>query len=170
MIIRKAVMGDVETIFSLLQHYAEEGLLLARSRLSLYESLQSLIVAEEEGRVIGVAGLHILWFDLAEIRSLAVSPQHQGKGIGKQLVQHLIHEAEILGIPRVFALTYQVDFFTGCGFVPISKESLPQKVWRDCMNCRKFPTCDESAMIYHIPTLSGKLHPTESSPEITVGL
>jgi amino-acid N-acetyltransferase len=153
MILRKAIMPDVEAIYTLIQQYAEEGLLLSRSRLSLYENLQSLTVAEENGRVIGVAGLHILWSDLAEIRSLAISPDYKGKGIGKQLVFHLIQEAESLGIARVFALTYQVAFFEKCGFQLIQKESLPQKVWKDCMNCKKFPTCDEIAMIFYIPSL-----------------
>ncbi|GIM45415.1 acetyltransferase [Collibacillus ludicampi] len=153
MILRKAVMPDVEAIYTLIQQYAEEGLLLSRSRLSLYENLQSLTVAEENGRVIGVAGLHILWSDLAEIRSLAIAPDSKGKGIGKQLVLQLIQEAESLGIARVFALTYQVAFFEKCGFQLIQKESLPQKVWKDCMNCKKFPTCDEIAMIFYIPSL-----------------
>jgi amino-acid N-acetyltransferase len=153
MILRKAIMPDVEAVYTLIQQYAEEGLLLSRSRLSLYENLQSLTVAEENGRVIGVAGLHILWSDLAEIRSLALSPDYKGKGIGKQLVFHLIQEAESLGIARVFALTYQVAFFEKCGFQLIQKESLPQKVWKDCMNCKKFPTCDEIAMIFYIPSL-----------------
>jgi amino-acid N-acetyltransferase len=151
--IRKAVMSDVEEIYHLIHQYAEEGLLLSRSRLSLYENLQSLTVAEENKRVIGVAGLHILWSDLAEIRSLAIAPDYKGRGIGKQLVIRLIEEAEALGIARVFALTYQVAFFEKCGFQLIQKDSLPQKVWKDCMNCKKFPTCDEIAMIYYIPSL-----------------
>lgn len=146
-------MKDVEKVFALIEQYANEGLLLKRSRLSLYETLQALSVAEENGHIIGVAGLHILWSDLAEIRSLAIAPEYKGKGIGKQLVSHLIQEAESLGIARVFALTYQVPFFEKCGFQLIEKEELPQKVWKDCMNCKKFPTCDETAMIYYVPSL-----------------
>lgn len=147
---RKAVMDDTEQIFHLIQMNADLGLLLPRPRISIYENLQSLTVIEEDGRVIGVGGLHILWRDLAEIRSLAIVPDKKGKGLGRELVSLLVKEAHHLGIPRVLSLTYQVDFFRKCGFEIVQKETLPHKVWKDCLNCSKFPTCDETAMLHQI--------------------
>lgn len=149
--IRNAIMNDVEAIHQMINEYATEGLMLPRSKLSLYETLQCFIVAEEEetNRVVGVAGLHILWMDLSEIRSLAVARDYKGRGIGKALVQHLHQQADQLGIARVLSLTYQVDFFHACGYEIVKKESLPHKVWKDCINCSKFPSCDENAMLFY---------------------
>lgn len=149
--LRKAVMQDVEAIHGLVGYYAAQGLLLPRSRLSLYESLQCFTVAVEEDRLLGVAGLHILWADLAEIRSLAVAPEATGRGIGRKLVETLVEEARSLGIPQVLALTYQRAFFERCGFHPVEKHSLPHKVWKDCLNCSKFPSCDEFAYLRTVP-------------------
>lgn len=145
--IRKAVMSDVDTIYKLIEHYAQEGKLLARTRTSLCENLQSMFVVAEEDEILAVAGLHILWEDLAEIRSLVVAPNHAGKGIGKQLVNHIVEEAAKLEISKLLSLTYQVDFFKSCGFTIVEKETMPQKVWKDCINCSKFPNCDETAML-----------------------
>ncbi|MFC4768304.1 N-acetyltransferase [Effusibacillus consociatus] len=147
---RKAVMGDTEAIYELIQMNADLGLVLPRPRISLYENLQSLTVIEDEDRIVGVGGLHILWQDLAEIRSLAVAPDKKGMGLGKELVSILVKESAQLGIPRVLSLTYQVDFFRKCGFEIVQKETLPHKVWKDCINCSKFPTCDETAMLYYV--------------------
>lgn len=146
-LLRKAVMADTEAIYTLIETNAGLGLLLPRTRLSLYENLQSLTVIEEDGVIVGVGGLHILWQDLAEIRSLAIAPDKKGQGLGKELVSHLVKEAGRLGIPRVLSLTYQVEFFHKCGFRIVDKADLPHKVWKDCLNCSKFPTCDETAML-----------------------
>ncbi|GAB7389066.1 N-acetyltransferase [Bacillaceae bacterium] len=144
---RQATMRDLDQMYELINHYARQGLLLPRSKFSLCEQLRSFTVAADETRIVGVGGLHILWEDLAEIRSLAISPDARGKGIGKRLVEILVAEARSLAIRRVMALTYQVKFFQQCGFQVVSKEELPQKVWRDCLNCSKFPSCDETAMV-----------------------
>ncbi|MGI6065224.1 MAG: N-acetyltransferase [Bacillota bacterium] len=147
MIYRKAKMADVETIHGLINNYARLGLMLARSRSSLYECLREYTVVEENSQVIGVGGLHILWADLAEIRSLAIASEYAKMGIGKRLVGFLEEEANELGIPKLFALTYQPDFFAKCGFTEISNKELPPKVWKECINCPKFPDCDEFAMV-----------------------
>lgn len=147
---RKAVMDDIESVYELIQTNANLGLLLPRPLLSLYENIQSLMVIDDEDTIIGVGGLHILWKDLAEIRSLAIAPDKKGLGLGQELVSILAKEAGKLGIPRVLSLTYQVDFFYKCGFTIVQKESLPHKVWKDCLNCSKFPTCDETAMLLHL--------------------
>lgn len=148
MIIRKAVINDVEPIFEYIEGYANLGLLLPRTRLSLYEHLQCMAVAEENGIVLGAGSLHVLGKDLAEVRSLVVAPEAKGKGVGKKLVAYAIEEAKKIGVDRVFSLTYQVEFFEKCGFEIVDKEIFPEKVWKDCLNCPKLLSCDEIAMIY----------------------
>lgn len=148
--IRKAKISDVESVHSLINQYADEGLMLAKPRMALYENLRDFIVAEEDGNILGVGALHIIWEDLAEIRSLAVDREYVKKGIGKKIIDKLVSEAKELGIREVFTLTYKVEFFEKCGFVKIDKEDLPKKVWKDCINCSKFPNCDENAMINKI--------------------
>lgn len=147
---RKAKITDVEPIHALITDYANKGLMLARPRTLLYESLREFTIAEDRDRVVGAGSLHIIWEDLAEIRALAVAPDYAGKGIGRGLVDRFINEARELIIPRVFALTYQQKFFEKCGFTIVEKESLPQKVWKECVNCPKFPNCEEIAMIIDI--------------------
>ena len=154
MLIRRAKIQDLDGMVELINEYAQQGLMLSRSKLSLCETLSCFsVVVDNEGEVtppgsvVGVGGVHILWEDLAEIRSLAISDKTRGKGLGKLLVQHLVEEAEEMGIKRVMALTYQTHFFEKCGFSVVSKESLPHKVWKDCINCSKFPACDEIAVI-----------------------
>lgn len=145
---RKARISDVSTIQRLINSYAEKGLMLPRSLVSLYEGLRDFTVADLDGELIGAGALHIVWEDLAEVRGLAVVPGHELKGIGSGLVKVLLDEARSLGIARVFALTYQPGFFKKCGFVVVDKEALPHKVWNECIHCPKFPSCDEVAMMY----------------------
>lgn len=145
--IRKAKITDIETIHGLISYYAEKGLMLARSRSVLYEGVREFSVAVKDGRIIGAGSLHIIWEDLAEIRALAVDPNLQKTGIGRQLVNYILEEAKELHLPRLFTLTYQAGFFAKCGFSSVAKEELPHKVWKECINCPKFPYCDETAMI-----------------------
>lgn len=144
--IRKAKIKDAEEIQFLINEYAKLGLMLPRTIHSIYENIRDFWVYEENGKVLGVCALTVFWENLAEVRSLAVSPQYTRKGIGSSLVKTALKEAQELGINRVFTLTYQVEFFKKLGFRVIDKELLPQKIWRDCINCVKFPNCDETAM------------------------
>lgn len=150
MIIRKAKLSDSEAIHKLVNFYAKRGLMLARSRSSIYEYIRNYSVAEADGEVIGIGSLTILWSDLAEIRTLAVKESCGGRGIGKKLVEHFLGEAKELGIKKVFTLTYQTAFFEKCGFKTVSKEHMPHKIWKDCLNCPKFPNCDEVLMVIDI--------------------
>jgi amino-acid N-acetyltransferase len=147
--LRKATVQDVAAMQGLIQYFANLGLMLPRTEKSLYENLQSFSVATLNDQVVGTAGLHILWKDLAEIRSLAVDPNHHGLGIGRLLVEHLVQEAEALGISQVLSLTYQTKFFDKLGFQVVRKETLPHKIWKDCIHCKKFTHCDEVAMVYY---------------------
>ncbi len=140
-------MGDVKEIHALLQNFARKGLLLGRSISSLYDHLRDFVVYEEEG-VRGVCSLHICWENLAEIRSLAVAEEYQGRGIGEALVLACLREARLLEIGQVFTLTYQTPFFRKLKFAEIDKRELPHKVWSDCMNCPQFPDCNEEALIW----------------------
>jgi amino-acid N-acetyltransferase len=145
--IRKAKIKDIKQIQSLINGFAKKDMMLARSLNELYESVRDFWVAEERGRVLGCAALHISWDDLAEIKSLAVSGSKQKKGIGKALVGQCLAEAVQLGARRVFALTYKPDFFKKLGFRKIAHARLPHKIWAECINCCKFPDCKETALL-----------------------
>ena len=147
MIYRKARFDDIESIYGLVNIYAAQGDMLPRSRNTLYENLRDMVVAEEEEIVIGVGALHIMWDRLAEVRMMAIAPEHTRQGIGAEIVQLLLNEGDVLGIEKVFTLTYKPDFFRKLGFIRISREELPQKVWKECIDCPKYPNCDEIAMI-----------------------
>ncbi|MEJ2057884.1 MAG: N-acetyltransferase [Desulfofustis sp.] len=149
--IRKARMDDVRQIHRLLQEYADQKLLLGRSISSLYDHLRDFVVWDEGGQAIsGVCSLHICWENLAEIRSLAVAAEGQGRGVGTRLVQTCLNEAVDYGIADIFTLTYQPGFFRKLGFVDIDKRDLPHKIWSDCINCSMFPDCDEEALMYQL--------------------
>lgn len=148
--IRKAQIADVKDIQKLLMTFANRGDMLSRSLSELYESLRDFYVIEEEGVILGAAALHIVWDDLAEVRSVAVTEDAGRKGIGSRLVQACISEAREIGLKRIFCLTYKPNFFAKHGFVLVDKAELPHKVWGDCIKCPKFPDCDENAMILEL--------------------
>lgn len=147
--IRKATIKDVKQIYALLRAYADQGVLLARSLSDLYDQIRDFFVAvdEQDGRVLGICGLHICWEGFAEVRSLAVAPDVKAQGIGRALVDACQVEAVELGITRLFVLTYVPDFFKKQSFDSVDKDVLPHKVWRDCVTCIKFPDCDEEALL-----------------------
>jgi amino-acid N-acetyltransferase len=145
--IRKAQIADVKEIQKLLMTFANRGDMLSRSLSELYESLRDFYVVEEGGVLLGAAALHIVWDDLAEVRSVAVTEDVGRRGIGSRLVQACISEAREIGLKRIFCLTYKPDFFAKHGFHLVDKAELPHKVWGDCIKCPKFPDCDENAMI-----------------------
>lgn len=149
--IRHARIPDARAIHKLLLDYAQNGQLLGRSLADIYENIRDFYVYEEAGQVLGAGALAISWEDLAEVRSLAVAPGQQGKGIGRKIVTSCLAEATELGLKRVFALTYQPDFFKKLGFSDIEKGELPQKIWGDCLKCVKFPDCDEFALAIDLP-------------------
>jgi amino-acid N-acetyltransferase len=146
--IRKARMSDVKAIHRLIAEYARKGDMLPRSLSDIYENLRDYFVFEEDGgELVGSAAIHIMWEDLAEVRSLAVREGKMRRGVGTQLVESCISEAIVLGIGRVFALTYKPEFFEKLGFHIVDKAELPQKIWSDCLKCSKFPDCDEVALV-----------------------
>lgn len=146
----KAKISDAKAIYSLINYYAEQDRMLFRSLADIYENLQSFLVAELDGNVVGCCALQIIWSDLAEIKSLAVDQAHKDKGIGKMLVNAVIEQASQLGLPRVFALTLDTVFFERLDFEIIEKDALPMKVWKDCAKCSKQQNCDEIAVIKNV--------------------
>jgi amino-acid N-acetyltransferase len=145
--IRPAGVADGQAIYELVNSYARQGLMLPVSQSAVYQAIRDFVVADEGGQTLGCGALQIAWGDMGEIRSLAVADGFQGQGIGRQIVRRLLKEARHLGLRQVFALTYQLSFFLRMGFQPIDKDALPQKIWADCVNCVKFPNCDEEAVM-----------------------
>lgn len=150
--IRKATIQDVKSIHTLLQEYGKRGELLARPLSQLYDHVRDfwLYLDDTDNRLLGCCALQFCWEDLAEIRSLAVLPEHQGRRIGSALANTVLEEAKTFQIQKVFALTYKPAFFEKFGFSRIDRAELPLKIWSDCIICVKFPDCDETAMMKRI--------------------
>ena len=148
--LRGAHINDAEQMNKLVNHFAQKDLMLARPLSELYENIRDYYVYIENGSVVGCAALHIFWKDLAEIKSIAVEEDYQKRGIGKQLIQKCLEEGKVLGINRLFVLTYIPEFFERMGFKRVDKELLPHKIWTECVKCYKFPDCDEVPLIIEI--------------------
>ena len=148
MLIRKAELKDVIQIQELVNDFAARDAMLPKSLSVLYENIRDFYVAaDEKDRVIGCCAAHVCWGDLAEIKSLAVKDEYHGQKIGSRLVHACLDDCRLLGIEKVFALTYAVKFFESLGFVKAEKNRLPQKIWSECINCPKFPDCGEEAVV-----------------------
>ena len=169
--VRPASVADVVRIAAIVNDYAERGRMLHRSHAELYEHMRDYQVAERDGLVIGVVGLRIMWSNLAEVYALAVAPEARGHGLGKRLVLSAVDEAEQLGIRRVFALTYEREFFEKCGFEVVDRhQTLPLKVWTECVRCPKNQACDEIAMVreLEVPEIAAAQPQRVSLPQYDV--
>jgi amino-acid N-acetyltransferase len=150
---RKATIKDIKAIHHLVNQYANQGLLLPKSLNDLYGHMRDFFVAETDppnNIIQGVCALGICWEDLAEIKSLAVQENEWRTGLGAHLVNACLEEADSIGIKKVFTLTYVTGFFKKIGFFEIKKAILPHKIWADCLQCPKFPDCDETAMMIEL--------------------
>ncbi len=156
--IRPANLSDVPRIQEIINSHAELGKMLFKSYAQLYEDLRDFAVYLIDGQVVGCVAVGIIWADMAEIRSLAVDERHRGKGIGSDLVKWCLDDARRLQIRKLMSLTYEQRFFEKLGFVVVQKETLPLKVWSDCVRCPKNLNCDEIAMVNEltdVPILQG---------------
>src|SRR5213080_1273693 len=156
--IRPATVHDVPRIQEIVNSHAELGKMLFKSYAQLYESLRDFAVYEVDGSVVGCTALSIIWADLVEVRSLAVDGSFTGRGIGRRLVEWCVDESRRLQIRKLMSLTYERAFFEKLGFVVVDKDSLPLKVWSDCVRCPKRDGCDEIAMVREltdVPIASG---------------
>jgi amino-acid N-acetyltransferase len=147
-------MNEAVAIRDLINSFAQKGRVLPLSLSEIYERLRDFFVYIEEAsnppKIIGVCALHLIWENLAEIRSLAIQEEFWKRGIGTRLVNACLKEATDLGTKKVFCLTDNRDFFSLLGFKEIDKSDLPHKIWADCLKCTKFPECTEIAMIYEM--------------------
>lgn len=148
--VESARIGDVGRMQELINGFASREEMLPRSLSEIYENIRDYFVIRDEVRVVGCGALHVVWADMAEIRSVAVEDKRQIQGIGTALVDSCIEEAGRIGIDTVFCLTYKPDFFTRFGFRIVDKMELPRKVWTECYHCPKFPDCDEIAMVRRV--------------------
>jgi amino-acid N-acetyltransferase len=148
--LRPANVYDAKDIYELLKFYSGRGLLLLRTMSNIYDNIRDFKILETGSQIIGIAALHVCWEDLGEIRSICVKEEFLRKGYGKILSDACIEDADKLKLKKIFVLTYQIDFFKKQGFFIIDKKSLPHKVWAECVNCPKFPNCDEVAMMKEI--------------------
>ena len=148
--LRKATIDDVEKIYKLINDFAAKNVMLPRSLSELYENIRDFFVFIQDDTLVGCAALHIFWKDLAEIKSVAVQEAAQRKGIGRKLVRVCIREARKLRIAKMFVLTYAPEFFEKCGFRRVEKETLPHKIWSECVKCHKFPDCGEIPLILEL--------------------
>ena len=156
--IRKATVSDVKGMLELINGFAGANLMLPRGPKDLFENIRDFVVATEHKAapgqeapfIIACGGLHVLWENLAEVRSLAIHPDYQHKGLGRKLVEFMKKEAAQLGVNRLYTFTLAEDFFKMLGFRPREKEELPSKLWDDCSRCPKFFKCDEVGMVLEL--------------------
>ena len=131
--VRRARAGDVRAIRALVEPLTATRVLVAKDAVAYYESLQQFRVVEDDGRVVGCGALHVMWEDLAEVRTLAVHPSASGQGVGSELLEALLDDARDLGIKRVFCLTFEVDFFSRHGFEPIEGRAVEPEVYAELL-------------------------------------
>ena len=150
--VRRARSEDVPRIFENIGHWAAEGRMLVRPMQNIFENLRDFFVAEldqGDGPVFaGNGAMHILWGDIAEVRGLAVAPGVQARGVGRRIVEACEEEARRVGIPVLFAWTYEVGFFERCGFQLIDKtRDLHPRVWSECLRCPFYVGCNENGVV-----------------------
>lgn len=133
LVLRKARTGDVAAIRELVDQYSADRILLSKATVTLYEDIQEFSVAERAGVVVGCGALHVLWEDLAEVRTLAVAPAATRKGVGHALLTRLLDQARELGVRRVFTLTFETDFFAHHGFAEIEATPVTHEVFEQLL-------------------------------------
>jgi amino-acid N-acetyltransferase len=131
--VRRARTADVKAIRAIVAPMAQSRVLIAKEAVTYYEAVQQFRVAEVDGRVVGCGALHVMWEDLAEIRTLAVRPEAKGTGVGSALLDSLVEDARELGVQRLFCLTFEVDFFTRHGFEPIEGRAVDPEVYAELL-------------------------------------
>ncbi len=146
-----ATLEDIDSMQKLVAPEVQSGIILERNNDEIATNIRSYILAKKDDELIGFGALHFHTGELGEVRSLIVSLEARGKGVGKNIVKNILLEGEELGAKKIFALTYKKSFFEDLGFLEIPKEELPaSKIWADCIKCKFFPICDEIALIHTI--------------------
>ena len=132
-LVRRARTSDVRGIRRLIDVYSPQRRLLSKATVTLYEDIQEFWVAEVDGQVVGCGAIHVMWEDLAEVRTVAVDAEYRGRKIGHAIVAALLDQAREVGVRRVFALTFETAFFASFGFVPIDGAPVPQAVYEQLL-------------------------------------
>ncbi len=145
--IRKATSQDTDTIHEIITSYSREGILLSRSLDDISHSIENFFVAEIGSVIVGVITFYDYGDHLKEVRSLAVNRNYLRRGIGSALLQALITHLRAANTPRIFVLTYTPAFFERNGFTEINMDTLPEKIWKDCMYCPRQDNCNETALL-----------------------
>jgi amino-acid N-acetyltransferase len=162
--IQKAQIRDVEEILQLVNGFAASNLMLPRGPQYLYENIRDFVIAIDENvpvytltdtkevlnLIVACGSLHVLWEDMAEVRALAIHPDYQHLGLGRNIVESMKAEAGRIGIHRLFTFTLTEDFFKMLGFHKIKRKDLPPKVWGECSRCPKYFQCDEVGMVLEL--------------------
>jgi len=130
-VVRRARTSDIRTIRDIVRPHAESRVLVSKDAVTYYEAVQQFRVGEVDGRVVGFGALHVMWEDLAEIRTLAASPAAKGRGVGSRLLEALVEDARELGVERLFCLTFEVDFFSRHGFEVIEGQAVEPEVYAE---------------------------------------
>ena len=145
--VRKALLPDAAAIHGLIFEYSRHGVLLARTLPELHENIRDFTVAEDSKGILGCGALHFYGMHLGEVRSIAVWPRLKGRGVGGLILDALIAEADQHRIACVCLFTRIPAFFAHLGFTEVKRERLPDKIYKDCLECRRREHCDEVAMI-----------------------
>lgn len=132
--IRPAKSTDVKGIRKLIDVYAPLRRLLSKETVTLYESVQEFIVAIEDGEVVGCGALHVLWEDLAEVRTVAVAEHLRGQGVGHRILEAVVDRAREIGVKRIFCLTFERDFFGSHGFEEIQGTPVDPEVYTQLLH------------------------------------
>ena len=144
---RRAMLPDAEQIQALISVYSPDGTLLPRSLPEVCENVRDFTVVEHDGRIVGCGALHLYGAHLSEVRSIAVDPEFAGRGAGRRLVRALLREAKRHQVTCVCLFTRIPKFFARFGFAVAEREKLPDKIYKDCLNCPRQHACDEIAMV-----------------------
>jgi len=147
-VIRTAEEKDIKSIHELIMHYAAKGVILERSIDDIKNNLDSFLVAEINGEITGTVTHYDYGESLKEVRSLAVTENCQGMGIGRELLSQLIKNIKSRFDAKIFTLTYKPDFFKKSGFTVVPKDEFPEKIWKDCLSCKDRDNCGETALVY----------------------
>ena len=133
LLVRPATTADVPLIRRLVDFYAEKSILLDKPTVTLYEDVQEFVIADLDGESVGCGALHVLWSDLAEVRSIAVDPICRHRGVGHALLEMLIERARMVGVQRLFCLTFEVDFFARHGFKRYTATAVEPGVYEELL-------------------------------------
>jgi amino-acid N-acetyltransferase len=129
-LVRRARVADVRGVKALVDEYAGK-VLLRKALVTLYEAVHEFWVAELDGELVGCGALHVLWEDLAEIRTVAVERAALGHGAGHAVVAKLVAVARDLGLARIFVLTFETEFFARHGFRKIEGTAVTPEVYEE---------------------------------------